>query len=149
MSDDTRTTNEYVWVTNGGCERCDALDGLVFDTEPFRPHRNCNCSIISRSGVHRDCRAEFATYEVAYSSPVHHTDGSNENDEFDLVFDYRIRCWDGEIIEGQVSVSLTYAEMWATGDPEDAMLSAEMEAYELVEEIAATECHPCTPPLVS
>jgi hypothetical protein len=34
----------YEFLSSGGCERCDAMEGL-YDYEPTRPHPNCRCAI--------------------------------------------------------------------------------------------------------
>lgn len=39
---------KYVWVSNGGCDACEDLDGEEFESAediPDRPHPNCQCYI--------------------------------------------------------------------------------------------------------
>ena len=139
----------YVWLSSGGCEMCDSMDGEEFDTEPYRPHPNCNCTIVSRSGGGSDCDESLLTYQVDWTHSVHHTSGVDPNEEFDFIFDYEIHCPGGQEIAGEGLVSKNYGE-YRWGDYEDVEADAYEEALELVDEIAASECPPCPdPPAVS
>lgn len=35
----------YKWISNGGCEACDALEG-IHEHSPDRPHPYCQCTIL-------------------------------------------------------------------------------------------------------
>jgi hypothetical protein len=132
----------FVWESSGGCEMCDSMDGREFDTEPYRPHPNCNCTIISRTGMNRDCGNEQLHYVVEHSESVHHASDPDVDDEFDLVYDYEITCFDGEEITGEVVVSATYGEEQGA-ELEDFMDDMFEDALELVDEIAMMECQNC------
>ncbi|GBF23525.1 hypothetical protein tpqmel_0929, partial [Candidatus Gastranaerophilus sp. (ex Termes propinquus)] len=43
---------KYVWVSNGGCAACDALDGQEFEEGevPEAPHPNCQCTVEAVEG---------------------------------------------------------------------------------------------------
>jgi hypothetical protein len=135
--------HRYEWVSSGGCTRCDALDGRFFKTPPWRPHPNCNCSILDRFAQNTDCDSSDVRYEVDYDHPNHHGPTYEPGDEFDLIFNYTIRCWgNAEVITGQVVVSMTY-DQYETDAPQDFFDDAFAEALELVEEIAVEECPVC------
>ncbi len=56
MSD--RLIEKYVWVTDGGCPACEALDGEEFETIddiPDKPHPNCDYTIREVDGELCDC----------------------------------------------------------------------------------------------
>ena len=132
----------YVWQGSGGCTMCEEMDGQTFDTEPGRPHRNCNCTIIDRTGMNRSCDESRIQYQVDHTGNIHHYARPDPNDEFDMVFDYDITCPDGEHITGQVTVSFPYSDAWGD-DVESLFADAEAEALELVDGIAASECQVC------
>lgn len=49
---------KYVWVTNGGCEACNELDGQEFDSIddiPDKPHPGCQCSVKEVEDEPCDC----------------------------------------------------------------------------------------------
>jgi len=151
MSDEAEQDGEesFEWVSNGGCERCDALDGHICEEDSPRPHPNCDCTIINRSQPSQSCDGSDVRYEVAFGGSVHHSGGADPDEEFDLVFDYNIVCWGAaEEITGEVVVTRTYADDLAN-DPEDLIDDALAEALEMVEEIAAQECPECPDLVVS
>ncbi|GBF23359.1 hypothetical protein tpqmel_0763 [Candidatus Gastranaerophilus sp. (ex Termes propinquus)] len=47
---------KYVWVSNGGCAACDALDGQEFEEGevPEAPHPNCQCTVEAVEGEDGD-----------------------------------------------------------------------------------------------
>jgi hypothetical protein len=145
-TEDEEPENEedvFEWSSNGGCERCDALDGHICKEDSPRPHPNCDCTIISRSHAARSCDGSDVRYEVEHGGSVHHTGGLDPDEEFDLVFDYTIVCWGAaEQISGEVIVTRTYREDAST-EPEDLIDDALAEALKQVEEIAAEECPQC------
>lgn len=136
--------DRYVLYSSGGCVICDGMDGMTFPGEPYRPHPNCNCTIMDRSGLHGDCDEARMAYRLDYSHPIYHSDEFDPDDEFDLFYDYEITCPDGETLSGQVLVSVTFGEQ-----DEDFLTDVEdnyAEALKLVEEIAASECASCPEP---
>ena len=150
--DETLTQNEptHEWRSNGGCERCDALDGhQCHEGSMVRPHPRCDCAIIDRSRPSRRCDGSWMLLELQFAQNVHHGGVSGADDEeFDLLFDFRIHCPDGtQVIEGELSVSRTYGE-WMSS--EDLLDEAYEEAYDRLHEIAESECPACgEAPLVS
>ena len=141
--DDSGDDERYEWSSNGGCERCDALDGHLCEAEPPRPHPHCDCTIIHRSKPSRTCDASDVQYSVEHSGNIHHGSGLDPNEEFDLVFDYTIECWgEAGTISGEVFVSRTYGDLDGS-DPDDLVDDALAEALERVEEIAVEECPVC------
>jgi RHS repeat-associated protein len=52
---------KWLWKANpGACEKCQALDGRVFEETPQRPHPNCRCQIVA---VDEDLEgSEFCKY---------------------------------------------------------------------------------------
>ncbi len=53
----------YEWISSGGCERCDAMEGF-YDEEPVRPHPNCQCEIINHGAETANIiEAEWDDYE--------------------------------------------------------------------------------------
>lgn len=136
----------YVWTSSGGCERCDAMDGLeVAESEQgSAPHPECNCTVRRRPGPGSGCDEARLGYDVTYSHPIHHPSYVDGDSEFDLVYDYTITCPNGDTMSGQVMVTTTYNEQTERGM--DAM---DMEALEMVDEMASAECPPCDPPLVA
>lgn len=145
---------KYEFVSNGGCTRCDAMNGRLSDAPSDSPHPGCNCQIVWRDFGAFDpdeaCDEEKLRYELVEIRPKHHIMGGpwSMDDEFDLVHTFRIHCPDGEEIETDVVVSTTYGDM---DEDQDAMFEdALAEALELAEEIAASECRTCPdPPLVA
>jgi hypothetical protein len=144
MADNDEDNEErYEWSSNGGCERCDAMDGHLCEEEPPRPHPHCDCTIISRSKPSRTCDASDVQYSVQHSGNIHHGSGLDLDEEFDIVFDYTIECWGGaQTLSGEVFVSRTYRECQGT-DSADLLEDALAEALEEVEEIAVEECPVC------
>ena len=153
MTDETQTDAKprYEWQSNGGCERCDALDGHLCVEPPPRPHPNCDCRIIDRERRSYRCDESDVRYEVNHSANIHHGSDPDPDEEFDLVFDYEIICWGNtERISGEVTVSRTYGELEAGDQGEEFIEDALVEAIDKVHEIAASECPTCPkPPLVS
>ena len=149
MPDPDETTDaadEYEWVSNGGCERCDALDGHTCELPWPRQHPKCDCTIISRSRSALQCDMSDVSYEVEYAGPNHHGGDPDPDDEFDLIYDYTIHCWGGaQVITGEVVVSRTYLQ-YSDEDPYDFLDDAYDEALQRVEEIAAAECPACPAP---
>ncbi|TAH37205.1 MAG: hypothetical protein EYC70_09505 [Planctomycetota bacterium] len=143
--DDDADTPRFEWSSNGGCERCDALDGHLCDEEPPRPHPDCDCSILERSRPHNSCDSSDVRYEIQHAGNIHH-DSANPapDDEFDLVFDYTIHCWgDAEEISGEIVITRTYGDFDDVDQIEDAIDDALAEALEDVEELAVEECPVC------
>jgi hypothetical protein len=140
----------YEWVSNGGCERCDAMDGHLCEEPPPRPHARCNCTIIHRSRPSLSCDETDVRYEISHAANIHHSGTPDPDDEFDIIFDYKIHCWGNtQQISGEVIVSRTYSELRGN-DTDDFVEEAMADALELVEEIAADECPSCpAPPRVS
>jgi len=142
----------YEFISNGGCTRCDAMDGrLSADNPQPRPHPNCNCQIVKRDfGAGSDqqgCDENRMRYDYQGAQSVHHDGPYTPDAEFDVVHTFIIRCPDGESIEADVLTTITYGELAA--DFDGAMDQAFAEALELIEDIAATECQHCPePPLL-
>ena len=143
---------KYEFVSNGGCSRCDARDGRLSEGPTPRPHPGCNCQIIWRdfgaNNPGQPCDESKMRYEYQDVSASHHSGPYGPDDEFDLVFTFRIHCPDGEMIDTEVLVTATYGDL---ADDQDALFEDAMaEALGLVEEIAASECQACPePPLVA
>ena len=154
MTNNNTETKEYRFSSNGGCTRCDALHGRLYQKEGphTRPHSNCNCQIVRRypGPKSRDgkCNEEDMRYEFIDTAPIHHDGTHADDDHFELAHAFRIHCPDGEIIEADVAVEITYGELKA--DHDGALADAFAEALELIENLAATECKPCeSPPAVA
>ena len=141
QSDDKKKKKKKEWQSNGGCERCDALDGHLC-TDWARPHPNCDCRVIDRSNPSKYCDSSDVQYSVEHAGNLHHASRPDLDDEFDLVFDYKITCWgNAQEISGEVTVSKTYRELDedVLGTLDDAMT----EALKKVEEVAVVECPVC------
>ncbi len=141
----------YEFISNGGCTRCDAMDGRLSADDPMpRPHSNCTCQIVKRDygiGSENSCDESLMRYTLVDTSSVHHGAGDDPDDEFDIVHTFHVRCPDGENIEADIVVSTTYGS--AAADIDAAFEDAFAEALELIEELAATECRSCpAPPLL-
>ncbi len=140
--DDFESDERFEWSSNGGCERCDALDGHLCEEVPPRPHPNCDCTIIYRSQPSRICDLSDVRYSVNHSGNIHHGP-VDPDDEFDIVLDYTIVCWgEAETISGEVFVTRTYQDQ-DDSEPGDLIEDALAEALEEVEEIAVDECPVC------
>jgi len=141
--DDDDDGPRYEWSSNGGCERCDAMDGHLCSEMPPRPHPRCDCTIIDRSHPASTCDASDVRYHVDHSGNIHHGAGTNDSDEFDLVFDYTIVCWgNAQTLSGEVIVSRTYGDL-DRFEPGDLIEDALNDALEKVEQIALDECPVC------
>ena len=114
---------------------------MTFETEPGRPHPNCNCTIVDRTRGNSTCDESRLSYEVEQSGNTHHVLHPEPDDEFDMIFDYKITCPDAGTISGQVIVSIVYCgqQYMTDEDFEDAYA----QALELVDEIAASGCPAC------
>lgn len=124
---------DYTWefISNGGCERCDAMDGRLSDMEPMpRPHPNCSCQIVKRDwgiGTDDTCDEGRMRYTLLDVQAVHHPGSTGEPDEeFDLVHIFEIHCPDDETIEADISVTVTYGD--AADDLDDLFEDAFAEA---------------------
>ena len=132
----------YVWTSSGGCQRCDALDALEVPAEQqgSTPHPNCNCTVERHPGEPTACDENNIRYTVTYSHPIHHPNYVDGDSEFDMVYDYVITCPTGEVLTGEVLVTTTYDGH--IDEPDDV----DLEALEMVDDIAATECPGCPDP---
>lgn len=147
----TQTTEEksHEWQSNGGCPRCDALDGHVcHEDDVVRPHPRCDCTIVDRGRSTSGCDGSFGQVAVEYRGNSHHGGSAGAADEeFDMIFDFTIRCPEGAAhFEGEIFVSMTYGEVSSS---EDALDEAYDEAFDRALEIAEQECPACDPPRVS
>ncbi len=138
---------QWEFLSNGGCERCDAMDGRLSDENPHpRPHPGCSCQIVKRDwglGTDDTCDEGRMRYTLLDIVAVHHPHTTNQPDEeFDLVHVFAITCPDGETIEADISVSVRYGYE----DVDELFEDAFAEALELVEELAASECQTCPAP---
>ena len=72
MSDYNEQDGQYVWVSNGGCQICQTMEG-TYATEPARPHYYCDCEISfvrnsDRENTDNNCR--LAEEEISRKEPV-------------------------------------------------------------------------------
>ncbi len=62
---------KYVWVSNGGCDACDALGGEEFkkiEDIPDKPHPNCKCTV-------REVNGEICDYCIDQLDKIQETVG--------------------------------------------------------------------------
>lgn len=132
----------YEWESNGGCDRCDALDGMWFDVPPPKQHPKCDCTVIDRTQSNRGCDSSDVRYHVAHEDNNHHGP-YGPGDDFDMVFSYEIKCWGGGgTLVGEVVVTMTYGEL-ENSENEDFFDDAYDEALQIVEDIAVSDCPVC------
>ena len=92
-------TEKYLWVTNGGCPRCDAMDGYHFFLEPTRPHDYCDCDI---DLVERDDTDECYTIEVNVENLAWDTaENMDPSHPIEIEYNFTIECWHGGGMSGK------------------------------------------------
>jgi hypothetical protein len=145
------------WEPSGeSCGRCEAMAGLYEDEPPARPHAKCDCDVIlvSSQGSPGDDRTHECRREMTYeflSMEGLDTDG----DTALMQVDFMVHCPDGVdlpvSVEAEVDIRFLHEwpdqitdEQYALWN--DLVISAALEA---VEDVAATDCAPCEPPLYS
>ena len=152
MADTTEDKEIFVWQSNNGCDLCETLDGMEFEIEPDRPHKNCQCTIYSIHKGDGVCKQELE-YEIMHTGNNHTASAPiQDTDTFDATFDYQIKCEDGSILEGEVTIQVEYGLTRSAfrGEISDDMMWDLManDVLEVVENIAMMNCPACSQPLL-
>ena len=84
----------YLWESNGGCSRCDAMNGYHYDEEPTRPHKGCDCEItLVETYTSGEC------YELDVEGGSWSWDGDakdlDASDPIMVQFSFTVQCWHG------------------------------------------------------
>ena len=149
----------YLWDSNGGCPRCDAMDGYHYDQEPTRPHPNCDCEI-TLVGTFR--RGGCYEVEININNWVWGGSGAAGNlepsDTVSVEFDFIISCWHGGGMSGTDSIDVSADEVFELdggdilfdGDdwPIPHLDNTEEAMYARIKELAEEICD-CSDPLVA
>jgi len=141
------------WQSSGGCERCDSMEDRLYPEAPGRPHPHCNCTMRLVGMVEGGCVSNSGGIQVMFAGSNHPDAGSDDTPVdpagiVELIYNYRFTCDDGAVFEGEVTVSVTYEDMY--DQSEDGIENDRYdEAYDIVEGIANNECRPCPAPAVS
>jgi hypothetical protein len=144
--DDDNDDGGYDWVTNGGCERCDSMEGRLYPEPPGRPHPHCDCTIQWVGRGPQSCESNEADITLDHEGSTHpYGPWPSPDDTFEMYFAYRIICPAGDVLEGEIMIERTYQDE-QTMDPDDFFDEAYVEAFGEVEDIAASECSPCPEP---
>lgn len=84
----------YYFNSRGGCERCDAMDGVT-EFEPHRPHPGCDCEIGHYD--ERQC-ARFDTEIVSDNFP-----GPGSGEDHEITMGVTVTCCNGETHEIEIT----------------------------------------------
>ncbi len=85
----------YEWISHGGCERCDAMEGF-YDEEPVRPHPNCQCDIIHHE-THTTHSIVAEVTDIDWTERRHWFEDGMWHWEgfFSITGDIRVQCANG------------------------------------------------------
>lgn len=161
--DQDQGSEVYVWQSNNGCDLCQSLDGMEFEVEPDRPHKFCQCTIYKVRQGDGTCRGELE-YTIEHTGNDHSRASGggrpSAGDTFDVSFDYQIRCEDGTVIEGEITVQVDYDLLYAYNSSVFKNYDYEISEDEFwgqiyddvlsnIDNIAASECPSCSQPLLA
>lgn len=140
----------YYWKSNGGCEACDALEGVHF-VQPARPHPHCQCTIIEVSLNNNPmgfcllgepiivCNANGSDTEVEWE------DGSFYYSSLVAHFVWAIVCRDGTTMSGTLEVEPTLDDFSFSDEEDHEIWTGYIydEAESEVQDIADSDCPAC------
>lgn len=141
----------YQWISNGGCEICDALEGVHPDA-PQRPHPNCLCTIlrIDPSSLPGFCLwDEPLVVEVRSGwNEITYNHEQNLYDHLVMEFIFTVLCRDGTIVEGTWRYEDEDPSLpFSGGDDEWAWIQLVVDkAEEAAAEYAEEYCPECKEP---
>ena len=140
---------EVVELVSSGesCPQCEALDGMCFAEDATPIHEWCDCEVEMgelRRGRESVPERECGDNEWELNFNMAGYPGDDRIGPVTSWWDLIVHCWNGEVLTVEVTVSHEPGT-----DPDLIEDEAWSELYDEAEEIAATECPPCDPLIVS
>ena len=131
----------YYFDSTGGCELCDAMAGY-YETEPCRPHPNCNCPIEDDSS---DDEGNAVNFDWSYERGMTERDPERPNQAYIIPVEVTVECYSGRTMTDSTDV-----EFEESDEPEgDAVFDyIDDEVYEAAAELAeemGADCPPVPP----
>ena len=150
MSDYNEQDGQYVWVSNGGCQICQTMEG-TYATEPARPHYYCDCEISfvrnsDRENTDNNCR--LAEEEISWEGAGAGEHAWDNNDPtFPVVYKFTVTCRNGSSFSADIEIDLDRQEVM--DDFEMAYEAGLSEALAELDAEISSRCQPCNEQLVS
>lgn len=141
LTHETMDEESYLWISTGGCEKCDAME-VIHVGEPERPHPNCECTIIAADDL---CEDDYVAILEDFDFDVDDSQHPPKLVNFRLTIHLTVFCpvWEREVDETEEieidGLEIEFIEFETVIDPMDIMGAA----IDEIEEWADRLCLAC------